>query len=112
MSLTTQARDYIFLSDQPVLIAVILFILAGNGIPVAIRTIHQELAPSWAGASRFFLTAMFLRGLAGVVSGSKLCVRQENHCSYQQQGKANEEIISPRNSCNLPARIDLFHLWE
>lgn len=49
--------------DRSVLIAFLLFILVSGGASVAIRITYQELAPFWAGASRFFLGALILWGL-------------------------------------------------
>lgn len=69
------------LPERRVLIAFFLFILLGGGASVAIRISYAELAPFWAGTSRFALAAVVFwvmvfrrklpiprgRALAGVV---------------------------------------------
>jgi len=50
--------------DRSVLIAFVLFIIAGGGASVAIRITYAELAPFWAAASRFILAALVFWAIA------------------------------------------------
>ena len=56
--MTTQNPASSTLPERPVLIAFFLFVLVGGGASVAIRMTYAELAPFWAGASRFALAAL------------------------------------------------------
>jgi drug/metabolite transporter (DMT)-like permease len=51
------------LPERPVLIAFLLFVVVGGGASVAIRMTYAELAPFWAGTSRFALAALVFWGL-------------------------------------------------
>ena len=56
-------------SDRTVLIAFLLFVFIMGGASVAIRITYAEMAPFWAGASRFLLAGLVL---AGVLIGALL----------------------------------------
>lgn len=56
--MTVQSASVSSLPERPVLLAFLLFIIVGGGASVAIRITYTELAPFWAGASRFALAAM------------------------------------------------------
>ncbi len=56
--MTTQNSASSALPERSVLIAFFLFVLVGGGASVAIRMTYAELAPFWAGASRFALAAL------------------------------------------------------
>jgi drug/metabolite transporter (DMT)-like permease len=56
--MTTRNPASSALPERSVLIAFLLFVLVGGGASVAIRMTYAELAPFWAGASRFALAAL------------------------------------------------------
>jgi drug/metabolite transporter (DMT)-like permease len=56
--MTTQNPASSALPERSVLIAFFFFVLVGGGASVAIRMTYAELAPFWAGASRFALAAL------------------------------------------------------
>jgi drug/metabolite transporter (DMT)-like permease len=61
--MTTQNPARSGLSDRSTLIAFLVFVIVGGGASVAIRMTYAELAPFWAGASRFVLAALVLWAL-------------------------------------------------
>lgn len=56
--MSTQNLSISTLPDRPVLTAFGLFVIVSGGASVAIRMTYAELAPFWAGASRFVLAAL------------------------------------------------------
>jgi len=58
--MTTKNHAPSALPERSVLIAFLLFIIVGGGASVAIRMTYAELAPFWAGASRFVLAGLVL----------------------------------------------------
>jgi len=56
--MTTQNPTNSALPERSVVIAFFLFVLVGGGASVAIRMTYAELAPFWAGTSRFALAAL------------------------------------------------------
>jgi drug/metabolite transporter (DMT)-like permease len=61
--MTAQTPASSALPERPVLIAFLLFIVVGGGASVAIRMTYAELAPFWAGTSRFAFAALVFWGL-------------------------------------------------
>jgi len=62
--MTTQNTTRSGLPERSVLVAFLLFIVAGGGASVAIRATYAEMAPFWATASRFVLGALALWTIA------------------------------------------------
>jgi drug/metabolite transporter (DMT)-like permease len=56
--MTAQSPASSALPERSVLVAFLLFVVVGGGASVAIRVTYAELAPFWAGTSRFALAAL------------------------------------------------------
>lgn len=62
--MAAQATPITTLPERNVLLAFFLFILVGGGASVAIRITYAEMAPFWAGTSRFAIAALVFWGFA------------------------------------------------
>jgi hypothetical protein len=67
------------LPEHPVLVAFLLFIIAGGGASVAIRVTYAEMALFWAAASRFALGAI---GLWTIAFFKRIPLPKDQNTSY------------------------------
>ena len=78
-------------SDRTVLSTFLLFVFIMGGASVAIRITYAEMAPFWAGASRFLLAGLVL---AGVLIGVLLPYRKKP-VVVEDDNDLSAEIMPP-----------------